>query len=645
MIILKITALCFMGVLISRIPCSAQASWVKEVLRKNQNITVHEEATAVVLHSVSDIEVKEKGKAEIKNRIVNKILSKEGVDFSTLMIRDEFFLKIKGLKGWLIKTDGTAKSLKDENIVTVSAHEGAGYYDESQIVIATFPDVDPGDIVAFEYSVVEKGWTSFYQPFLFQIQQPVRYSRFSISIPKDWEMNIAEWRIDDVLFERQDQLYIWTARDLNYQPEEPMAPSWDYLSRKIAVTCFDPDGGGIDYFADWPSVADWMVDTYSEPVQPTQGVVDLANELTEGLSTFQEKIQVIATHVQDKVRYVAMEIGKGWWKPRHAQTTLLNLYGDCKDKTTLMMAMLDAVDIHAVPVLANTSLPIDPRLPTLFQFNHVIVGIQIDEENLSPKMKQATLGNWLLFDPTDPAATIGQLPWSLRGNHVLLGIPEDSVLLEIPYPNPWDYKLVFIADAVIDSDGSFTAEVTSKDFGGFAAVFRYIHRIKTEKKQIELWRSVMSEMIPGVKLTNYRTGGKADSTWVSFTIHSENYIKKTGDFFLLRPNIFMAEEAPILTAEKRHHSIWFGPPVEYETQVSWRLPVHWIADIDTTTRENHCETAYFYSKMKQSENKFGIHTIVRNNGWIIGADAYDSAQLYERDLCALKGQMIIVHKP
>ncbi len=79
--------------------------------------------------------------------------------------------------------------------------------------------------------------------------------------------------------------------------------------------------------------------------------------------------------VQDRVRYVFLGMNDGGLVPADAETTWSRRFGDCKGKTVLLLAMLHALGIDAVPVLVSTTLGdgLDKRLPEIGLFDHVLV--------------------------------------------------------------------------------------------------------------------------------------------------------------------------------------------------------------------------------------------------------------------------------
>ena len=84
--------------------------------------------------------------------------------------------------------------------------------------------------------------------------------------------------------------------------------------------------------------------------------------------------------VQDKIRYVALNMGEGALTPASADETWARKYGDCKGKTAVLIALLRDLGIEAEPVLVSSyfgdALP--ERLPQMRMFDHVLVRATID---------------------------------------------------------------------------------------------------------------------------------------------------------------------------------------------------------------------------------------------------------------------------
>lgn len=85
--------------------------------------------------------------------------------------------------------------------------------------------------------------------------------------------------------------------------------------------------------------------------------------------------------MQQNVRYVYVGLNAGNLTPASADETWQRRFGDCKGKTTLLLALLYELGIEAEAVLINSSGAddgLDQRLPITQYFDHVLVRARID---------------------------------------------------------------------------------------------------------------------------------------------------------------------------------------------------------------------------------------------------------------------------
>ena len=117
--------------------------------------------------------------------------------------------------------------------------------------------------------------------------------------------------------------------------------------------------------ARWTAIGDWYTTLASPSAQATPDLAAKAKELVAGQTDFTAKIQSIASYMQRNIRYVGIEIGIGGLQPHAADDVFRNRYGDCKDKATLLRAMLKSIGIHSTWVLVDTRRGfVDPLIPS-----------------------------------------------------------------------------------------------------------------------------------------------------------------------------------------------------------------------------------------------------------------------------------------
>jgi tetratricopeptide (TPR) repeat protein/transglutaminase-like putative cysteine protease len=142
----------------------------------------------------------------------------------------------------------------------------------------------------------------------------------------------------------------------------------------------------ISTFADWADVSKVMA-----PLYATDGAIAPGSPLAAEVAAIVKaeasplgRAQRALELVQDKVRYLMVGMDGGNYVPQKPARTWEVRYGDCKAKTLLLLAMLQAMDIEAEPVLAHTALGdfVAERLPSAAAFNHVLVRATIGGESL-----------------------------------------------------------------------------------------------------------------------------------------------------------------------------------------------------------------------------------------------------------------------
>ena len=219
----------------------------------------------------------------------------------------------------------------------------------------------------------------------------------------------------------------------------------------------------ISSFRTWEEVGRWYEGLQQEKVQPSPEVKAKAVELTKGLSDDDAKLRAIYNYVSLRYRYVAISFGIGRYQPHAAAEILGNQYGDCKDKHTLLAALLSAVGIRAYPALINTRMAVDVDVPSPGQFDHVI----------SVVAKGSTL-SWM--DTTPEVTAIGHLVYPLRGKPALVITPDKVAFQTTPANSPFADKHTGILSAKIDAEGTLQAHVEITDRGDFELFNRYSFR-------------------------------------------------------------------------------------------------------------------------------------------------------------------------
>ncbi len=141
-------------------------------------------------------------------------------------------------------------------------------------------------------------------------------------------------------------------------------------SEPVLRWSWDPNGS-------WRAVSDWYDRLLESLPTGTPEVRRLAASLTSDAQTPRQRLEALVEHLRRKVRYVAVEVGIGGYRPSAPGEVLARKWGDCKDKGLLLVALLKEAGIEAYPalVLLDRSRRIEPAFPSPIQFNHLIVAV------------------------------------------------------------------------------------------------------------------------------------------------------------------------------------------------------------------------------------------------------------------------------
>ena len=135
----------------------------------------------------------------------------------------------------------------------------------------------------------------------------------------------------------------------------------------------------LSEWTEWQDVATWAAALFAIDEPPSAERRALVATLM-ARPTVEERVVGALEFVQSQVRYFSVSLGTSSHRPTAPNTVLTRRYGDCKDKSLLLIALLKDMGIASTPVLArlNNRAGFDAWLPTPLAFDHVIVSVDVD---------------------------------------------------------------------------------------------------------------------------------------------------------------------------------------------------------------------------------------------------------------------------
>ncbi len=451
--------------------------------------------------------------------------------------------------------------------VTSEIYRDAPMYSDLREKHVAVRGLEPGDTL--EYSVrwhLEKPLATgqFWFGYQFIKSAIVLDEQVVISVPHEREVKLKSQTIQPTEREGNGRrIYTWKTSNLESVSvaEQKKVQSYDAIRGLLP-----PPDVLISSFRSWEEVGRWYGRLQQEKIQPSPEVKAKAEELTKGLSDDDAKLRAIYNYVSLRYRYVAISFGIGRYQPHAAAEILGNQYGDCKDKHTLLAALLSAVGIRAYPALINSGAAVDADVPSPGQFNHVI----------SVVAKGNTL-SWM--DTTPEVTAIGYLVYPLRGKPALVIMPDKVAFQTTPANPPFDNKATGALTAKLDAGGTLQAHVETMDRGDYELYLRSAFHRWPESQWKDLGQQIFYAASLGGTISNVRAS-PPERTEEPFTLICDYTLK---DFSGGDKHRFVVpippSGIPKVTDDdlKRKTPFWLGYAGEQQYESRIELPKGWSA--------------------------------------------------------------------
>ncbi len=182
----------------------------------------------------------------------------------------------------------------------------------------------------------------------------------------------------------------------------------------------------VSSWTDWREVAEFISDLWAEALADSPDAIAAEAERLRVEGDTEGSLRAAIRFVQEEVRYLAVDFGHGGGMlPNGAGTVLRRRFGDCKDKTVLLTALLRTMGFQTWPLLVapNWRDAVKRVLPSTATFSHVIVTFLSDAKGTRHFVDPTYLGQGgdLLHLMPPPYACGLEVR---KGAEELLGIPE-----------------------------------------------------------------------------------------------------------------------------------------------------------------------------------------------------------------------------
>jgi transglutaminase-like putative cysteine protease len=362
------------------------------------------------------------------------------------------------------------------------------YYD-MRLHQLRFAGLEKGDVVELEYSLAPKRRSAPYSGYfgelvLFAGRGPEQLKRYVLIAPAAQKIFVHAEKIApaSVSAHEGSQVFLWESRSIPALPREPRSPGVTETSPYVHVSTM----------GDWKQLGSWYADLVRPQFALDQSLQDELTRVTNGLHSDKEKISAIQEFVLRSTHYVALEFGIYSFKPYPVTQIYARRFGDCKDKASLMIALLRAAGIEAEIALVRTrslgDVMAEPASIALF--NHAIVYVPRYDLWLDGTAEYA--GRELPLEDQGALSLTVSLSGAAQIRHIPMSRAADNYTRHI-------IRGELSAQGVIQFSGSTTTR--GEDAPGLR------HDLAVREQQLDIFRRELAEVFPSVKVDSVAVHG------------------------------------------------------------------------------------------------------------------------------------------
>jgi hypothetical protein len=317
----------------------------------------------------------------------------------------------------VVRPDGSVVSEKpvheQESLAPVAME--APVYSDEKLHRISLGGVAPGTIVDYSYTVqtlkpIIPG--DFFTAWRVTTGLLTRRSRLIIDVPASVKPRIEEHHLT---FARKEttadgrRIYTWAKSDVAKPEIEPLAPDSSFGETLVFASPIK-----------WSDIASWYAGLAKGRYALTPDIEKALAKTVAGSKTLDDSIRAVHRWVAQDFRYVSLSLGIAGFQPHPPSEVFANQYGDCKDKATFFVALMNRMGLKSFPVLLSSGGGVDRAMPSGHQFDHEIAAVDRD-------------GRRTYVDLTADIVPYGSLPPAEQGEFGLVVHP-DGTSEEITFP-------------------------------------------------------------------------------------------------------------------------------------------------------------------------------------------------------------------
>ncbi len=431
------------------------------LLQQAGGLEEHPDANSIVVLDETYIKFDESGAYEQYGHSLTKILTDEGLDDNAdaSVHYHRQYGEVEVVLARVIKADGTEIVVGEDLITDGTPPQIAAidiYETNFRERTVVFPGLEVGDAVEVLFHetyepLIDDHFNGLY---FMQYVEPMLDVSITIQGPSEMPLKHVVKDGEVVFTETTDgdrTIYRWSVENTAKLEREPGMVPFPQVATRLIVSTIQT----------WEELSRFGWKLSDEKCVAEDSVKEIVAEVTEGLTTTEEKIRAIHYWIIENVRYLGIAMDRSMFlEPHFAAYTLEKEYGVCRDKAVLMVTMLEEIGVPAWVVFINPSRIVDTEIPTVY-FEHGIVAIKGED------------GEYLFIDPTMEMSRSVYASY-VGDRWVLVATEEGEDILKTPHVPASSNAGVITDNSVLSDDGDLAGSVTITGRGMYEEILRTI---------------------------------------------------------------------------------------------------------------------------------------------------------------------------
>lgn len=499
-----------------------KSSTVPIQLRIKANAVVRYDNTLIEVNSYNNF-------TYLKKRIVT-VYNENGIPNQGAAVGYDENRKIKNLEAIIYDSHGEEiKKFRERDFEDVSAVSGGTLYEDNRLKYLKYTPINYPYTIVFEVEV-EFGSTAFVPSW-----RPIRgfyvsteNSEYKIINNSETQVKMKAINLDSYAIETHSEFH-YSAKNLTSIKPEAFSPSFESYAPKVRAALIDFEMEGVKGVNNnWQDFGKWMHDellvgTEVIPIEVKEEIKVLTKEAT----TDAEKARIVYNYMQDKTRYISVQVGIGGWKPMLAGDVERLGYADCKGLSNYTKALLDEVGVksHYAVIYGGRDITSFDTEFSATEGNHAVLCIPNETKDI-----------WL--ECTSQTNPFGFIAGFTDDRDALLITPEGGKIIHTTAYATEDNLQTTNATVNITDNGSISADVIIKTYGYQYGLHEGIQNKPLREQELyfkDYWDYINNLSVENIKFTNDKD---AIVFTENVTINANGFATKSGNRLLFQPNIF-----------------------------------------------------------------------------------------------------------